>query len=162
MALDAQAEKVVAHLEELDARFEILEIDPGFADTAAFCERYGWGLDVSANAIVVASRRPVGRVAVCVALATTRLDVNHRVRRLLDVSKVSFADEEATRELTGMELGGVSPFGLPDGVPVFVDDRVTRLDRCVIGGGSRSIKLVIDPEVFARLPDAEVIGDLAR
>jgi prolyl-tRNA editing enzyme YbaK/EbsC (Cys-tRNA(Pro) deacylase) len=153
--------RVIAHLDELGATFRVIEIDPALADTAAFCAHYGYGLDVSANAIVVASRRPPGHDAVCVALATTRLDVNHRVRSLLAVRKLSFADAEVTRRRTGMEIGGVTPFGLPEGLPVLVDSRVTDLEMCIVGGGSRTIKIEVDPEVFDRLPGAITVDGLA-
>ena len=76
----------------------------------------------------------------CLAMATTRLDVNHTVRDLMDVRKLSFAPPDLTREVTGMEIGGVTPFGLPDGLPVLVDAAITRLKRCIVGGGSRSMK----------------------
>ena len=35
----------------------VAEIDPGLADTAAFCERYGVRMDRSANCVVLAARR---------------------------------------------------------------------------------------------------------
>ena len=92
------------HLAELGASFEVVEIDPALADTAAFCAEYGYALEASANAILVASRRPPGRLALCLVLATTRLDVNNTVRRLLDVRKLSFAPAELTADVTGMEI----------------------------------------------------------
>lgn len=155
------ATRVIAHLDELEVDYTVIEIDPDLADTASFCEHYGYSLEESVNAIVVASRRPLGHHAVCLALATTRLDVNHRVRSLMGVRKLSFADAGTTRELTGMEIGGVTPFGLPSGLPILVDRRVVGLDRCIVGGGSRSIKILVDPEVLTRMPDVSVEDDLA-
>jgi prolyl-tRNA editing enzyme YbaK/EbsC (Cys-tRNA(Pro) deacylase) len=156
------SERVFTHLDALGADYEVIDIDPDLADTAAFCAAYGYTLAESANAIVVASRRPEGHHALCVALATMRLDVNHRVRTLLGVQKVSFADLETTRRLTGMEIGGVTPFGLPGGVPVMVDAGVMGIGRCIVGGGSRSIKIRLDPEVFRRMDGVTVVDDLAR
>ena len=154
-------QRVVDHLETLQASFEVIEIDPGLADTAAFCEHYGFRLDESANAIVVASKRPPGRHCVCLGLATTRIDVNHTVKRLLGVSKLSFASPEQTTELTGMEIGGVTPFGLESPLPVYVDAAVLELDRAIVGGGSRAMKILLDPEVFRRMDEVEVIEGLA-
>jgi prolyl-tRNA editing enzyme YbaK/EbsC (Cys-tRNA(Pro) deacylase) len=154
-------QRVIDHLEALGARYEVLDCDPALADTAAFCEHYGYGPEISANAIVIASRRPAGRACVCLGLATTRLDVNRRVKALLGVSKLSFASPEDTIAATGMEIGGVTPFGLPDGLPVYVDARIPALETCIVGGGSRSIKLLLDPEVFTRMPGVEVIDGLA-
>lgn len=159
--MDPTATRVVEALQALDAEFETLTIDPDLADTAAFCEHYGYRLDESANAILVASRKPEGVHAVCVALATTRLDVNHAVRRMLGVQRLSFAPADLTRQVTGMEIGGVTPFGLPDGLRVLVDAAVMDLSRCIVGGGSRAMKVSLDPEAFRRLPGAEVVEDLA-
>ena len=97
----------------------------------------------------------------CVVLATTRLDVNRRVRSLLGVKKLSFASAGQTSELTGMETGGVTPFGLPSDLPVYVDSRVVDLDEILVGGGNRSTKILVDPEVFHRMDSAHVIEGLA-
>ena len=161
--MDSQiAQHVQRTLMELDATFEVIEIDPDLADTASFCAHYGYSPEASANAIVVASKRPPGHNAVCVVLATTRLDVNRRVRALLEVRKLSFASAELTNELMGMLLGGVTPFGLPDGLPVLVDARVMELESVIVGGGNRATKILVNSEVFGRLPDASVIQDLAN
>jgi prolyl-tRNA editing enzyme YbaK/EbsC (Cys-tRNA(Pro) deacylase) len=139
----------------------VIECDPDFADTAAFCEKYGFPLDRSANTIVVASKRPPGRVAACVVLASTRLDVNRRVRELLEVKKISFASADLTRDLTGMLVGGVTPFALPSSLPVLIDERVVDLDWVIVGAGSRSSKLKVDPAVLTSLPGARVVEGLA-
>ena len=159
---DPIEQRVIDQLDALGARYQILDCDPALADTAAFCEHYGYSPEVSANAIVIASKRPVGKACVCLGLATTRLDVNRRVKGLLEVSKLSFASAEATIDATGMEIGGVTPFGLPEGLPIYVDSRIPRLDECIVGGGSRSIKVLLDPEVFERMPGVEVIEGLAN
>lgn len=155
------AQTVQKHLEELGAEFEVIDIDPDLADTAEFCQEYGYSLDQSANAILIASKRPAGRHSVCVALANTRLDVNHRVRDLMEVKKLSFADPETTKDLTGMMIGGVTPFGLPEEMPVYVDAAVTQVDRVIVGGGNRATKIVVAPEVFSRVPSVAVIEGLA-
>ena len=153
---------VISALEALHANFDAFDIDPDFADTAAFCARYGFTLEESANAILVASKQPPGVYSLCLALATTRLDVNHVVRDLMGVRKLSFAPAEVTREVTGMEIGGVTPFGVAAGLPIYVDAAVTRLPRCIVGGGSRSMKVKVNPEVFPRMPGVRVVEGLAR
>ena len=158
---DPLEQRVVAALDALAASYTLLDCDPELADTAAFCEHYGWPLDRSANTIVVASRKPPDHYAACLVLADTRLDVNNRVRRLMGVRKASFAPAETTAELTGMVMGGVTAFGLPPGFPLYVDSRIMVPDWVIVGGGSRSMKLRVDPEVFGRMPDTEVVTDLA-
>jgi prolyl-tRNA editing enzyme YbaK/EbsC (Cys-tRNA(Pro) deacylase) len=124
---DPIAQAVVDDLDRLGAGYRVLPCDPEYADTAAFCERYGIDPAISANAILVASRKPPGNNALCLALATTRLDVNRKVKGLLGVRKLSFASPELTMELTGMEIGGVTPFGLKTGIPIYVDAAIVEL-----------------------------------
>lgn len=152
---------VIADLEANSIRYETMACDPDLADTAQFCAAYDVPLDRSANTIVVASRKPEGHVAACLVLATTRLDVNGMVRRRLEVRKAGFASAEQTKELTGMEIGGVTVFGLPKEVPVWIDSQVLTSDWVIIGAGSRSAKIKLDPGQFVGLDGVEIVDDLA-
>jgi prolyl-tRNA editing enzyme YbaK/EbsC (Cys-tRNA(Pro) deacylase) len=149
--------RVVAVLDGLGVPYEVQPIDPAFADTAAYCQRYGVPLDHAANTIIVVSKREPRRYAACVVTATTRLDVNRAVRHLLDASKVSFASADETRELTGMLLGGVTVFALPAELPIYIDDKVMQLEWAILGSGSRSSKIRVAPEALRRLPGAQVV-----
>jgi len=155
------APEVIAGLESKGIVFEVMGCDPELADTAAFCEAYGVPLQRSANAILVASRKPEGHNAVCVVLAHTRLDVNGAVRHRLGVRKVSFAPAELTKELTGQEIGGVTIFGLPHGLPVWLDSRVMALDWVIVGAGSRTAKIRLDPRQLDGVAGFEVVDGLA-
>jgi prolyl-tRNA editing enzyme YbaK/EbsC (Cys-tRNA(Pro) deacylase) len=141
----------------------VAPIDADLADTAAFCERYDAGLEVSANCVVVAGKREgAQRVAGCVILATTRADVNGAVRRRLDVRKASFLAVAEAVELTAMEYGGITPIGLPSEWPLLVDRAVLSAGTVVIGSGIRGSKLALPAAMLAELPGAEVFDGLAR
>jgi prolyl-tRNA editing enzyme YbaK/EbsC (Cys-tRNA(Pro) deacylase) len=148
-------------LRALAIEHEIIACDPDFADTAAFCARYGVPPEQSANTIVVAARKEPVVACACVVLATCRLDVNHAVCDLLGVRKASFASAEQTRDLTGMMIGGVTPFGLPDALPLYIDRRVMDQPSVVIGGGSRSMKIRLEPAGLLQLRSAQVVDGLA-
>jgi len=152
---------VVRALDALRVPYEVMEIDPAFADTAACCEKYGLPLESAGNTIVVASKKEPRQFSACVVKATTRLDVNRAVRSLMGVSKVSFASAEETKTLTGMMLGGVTVFALPPDLPIYVDDRLMELPWVILGSGSRSSKIKIAPEVFRRIPNATIVPGLA-
>lgn len=141
--------------------YEELPCDPALADTAEFCAAYGVPLEKSANTILVASRRPEGQVVACLVLATNRLDVNGTVRRRMGVKKASFANADQTKATTGMEIGGVTIFGLPETISVWVDTRVIEQDWIVIGAGTRTAKIRLDPRQLVGLDGFEVVPDLA-
>ena len=151
---------VLKTVANLGVTYEVIEIDPALADTALFCERYGFPMEQSGNTIIVASKKDPKVFVACVVLATTRLDVNKRVRKLMGVSKASFASAEEMEVLTGMEVGGVTPFSLPEGLQLYVDSRIMKLDWVILGGGGRDRKLKISPEVFHQL-GAEIVENLA-
>ena len=153
--------RVRAALEALSESFEILPCDPALADTAAFCAHYGIPPGESGNTIVVATKKEPRRHAACLVLATTRLDVNHAVRKLLGGQKLSFASGEETAALTGMMMGGVTVFGLPPDLPIYIDAAVLKARSVVVGGGSRSCKIRVAPEVLRRIPNAVIVEDLA-
>ena len=158
---DDAEQRVLDHLARLGVEHEIVACDPELADTAAFCEAYGYALEDSANTILIAGKADPPRYVACIALATTRLDVNRTVRHRLGVRKASFAGPDETRAVTGMLLGGVTPFGLPDDLPVWVDARVVERPRIVLGGGSRSCKVVGPPTLLTAQPSVEVVEGLA-
>ena len=144
-------------------RVGVVEIDPAVADTAAMAEAYDLSMDSGANCVVVAGRRGGDeRVAACLVRADTRADVNNVVRRLLDVRKATFLSMERAVEESGMEYGGITPVGLPEGWRLLVDSRVPDIEVAVIGSGVRRSKLLVPGALAAELPGAEVVEGLAR
>ena len=150
------------HLDQLGVAYEIFPCDPALADTANFCAAYGFKPEDSANTILVIGKSNPPVYAACVVLSNTRLDVNKTVRQRLGTRKASFAPAEETRAITGMEIGGVTVFGLPPELPIWIDSRVVGRHRIVLGGGSRSFKVIAAPEILLKLPRAEVVEGLAN
>jgi prolyl-tRNA editing enzyme YbaK/EbsC (Cys-tRNA(Pro) deacylase) len=151
----------VETLESLGVEYEIVACDPALADTAQFCEAYGYALEDSVNTIVVVGKSDPPAYAACVVLATTRLDVNKVVKKRLGVRGASFARGDDIERLTGMAIGGVTPFGLPSDLPLWVDSRVMERTRIILGGGSRDRKVLVPPEALAAL-GAVVVEGLAK
>lgn len=160
IAPDEIEQRVREVLDGLGLPHEMVAIDPQYADTAAFCAQYGYPPEQSANTIIVGSKKEPKQYCACVVRATRRVDVNHTVRKLLGVSRLSFADPEETRALTGMMLGGVTVFALPADLPIYVDEGLMALPWIILGGGSRALKVKISPEVFRVLPNASVTPGL--
>ena len=81
---------------------------------------------------------------------------------MLDVRKASFLSMDRAVAETGMEYGGITPFGLPDGWRVLVDEALLEQPVVVVGSGVRSSKLLLPGRALADLPDAEVVPGLGR
>ncbi len=140
----------------------VVEIDPDLADTAAMSEAYDVPMEAGANCVLIAGKREgAERIAACLVRADTRADVNHTVKRLLDVRKLSFMPLERAVAESGMEYGGITPVGLPAGWRLLVDARVADIDVTVIGSGLRRSKLLVPGSLLVQLPGAEVVEGLA-
>ena len=158
---DGNESAVLAALDALGIEYERIEIDPAFGDTADFCREYGYPVPECGNTILIASRIEPRQFAACVVRADTRLDVNRRVRKLMGVRKASFASAEDTVAHTGMAIGGVTAFALPEGLPIYVDAAVFDLDRVILGSGVRRSKIAVAPDALRRVPGVEVVEGLA-
>ncbi|MFT4658488.1 MAG: prolyl-tRNA editing enzyme YbaK/EbsC (Cys-tRNA(Pro) deacylase) [Ilumatobacter sp.] len=152
---------LIAQLDETGIDYELIDCDPDLADTAQFCEAYGFAMEQSANTILVVGKSDPAVFAACLVLAHTRLDVNKVVRKRFGVKKASFASGDDTVRLTGMQIGGVTPFGLPHDLPIWIDSRVLDCPQILLGGGSRSRKVLVAPRVLIEI-GAEVVEDLAK
>lgn len=155
------ADRVIDAITATGIAFEIVDCDPALADTAQFCDHYGFSLQQSANAIVVVGKTEPRQFACCLALATTRLNVNTTIRRRFAAKKASFASADETQSLTGMTIGGVTPFGLDRSLPIWIDAAVMEVPQIIVGGGSRDRKLLVPPTALTALPNAAVVDDLA-
>ena len=162
MTQQSEIEKAVeANLKELGISYELVQINPDFADTADFCREYGYSLDVCGNTIVVASKRGEKQYSACIVLGSDRLDVNKTVRSLMGVSRLSFASAEETEALTGMTVGGVTPFALPKDLQVYADEKVLAVERLILGSGSRGSKILVVPEDLRKLPKLQFAAGLS-
>jgi len=154
--MNAQLDPAVAsHVEELGIVHEVVECDPSLADTEQFCANYGIPPDHAANTILVASKGEPRQFVACLVLATTRLDVNHAVSKLMGIKRISFASAEDTKALTGQLIGGVTIFALPE-IPIYVDANVMQREWIIVGGGNRSTKIRLSPLELLKLPRVTV------
>jgi len=142
--------------DSLGTRYEVLDCNPEWADTDVFCSNYNIPRDHAANAILIVSKSEPKQYAVCLVLATTKIDVNHAVSKLMGVKRLSFAPAEETKAVTGQAIGGVTVFGLPDAIPLYIDSRITEKDYVIVGGGNRSTKIKIPPAELRKIPNATV------
>lgn len=136
----------------------VAEIDPDVSDTAAFCDKYDIGMDVSVNCVIVEAKRAdkVWYAAVLIG-GQDKADINKVVRRELDARKISFAPREIAVDLSKMEFGAITPIGLPADWTILVDTNVANLSQAIIGSGIRKSKLLVSGSLLASLPNTKTL-----
>lgn len=140
--------------------YEVISCSPEYADTSGFCSHYNYPMENCGNTLVVVGKGTPKRFAACVVRASGRLDVNHKVRFLMGVRRVSFASSDETQEITNMRIGGVTVFGLPPNLPVYLDRGLLELDYIIVGSGTRYSKLKLNPTELEKIPGASFIDQL--
>ena len=140
---------------------QVFTIDPADADTATLTSKLNLPLSDSGNAVLISgSRQGDIRHCCCMTAADRRVDVNHVVRKRLDVRKCSFASMEEAVTLSGMEYGAITPIGLPPDWPVWLDQHLSQVEWVLIGSGVRTSKLVVPGAALLRLPGAQLVDGL--
>ena len=143
--------------EENIDELEAFECEDQFSDTQSFCDHYGFKIEDSCNAILLKSKKPDEFFALFCVLGSNRLDVNHKVKSLLNAKKISFASKEEAESITNQIYGGISPLGLPSEINVFIDKNVMNREKLFIGAGNRVSKFFLSPELLIELTKAEVL-----
>ena len=131
--------------------------DDTLADTAAFVRITGCHRNYGECDPCPVEERAPEDMALCMVPATHRLDVNKVVTQEALCEEGVFAKSRGHRAITGMEIGGVTPIGLPTGVPVWVEASVMSLDYIILGGGNRISKLKVPPAVFELIDGCEIV-----
>jgi prolyl-tRNA editing enzyme YbaK/EbsC (Cys-tRNA(Pro) deacylase) len=99
------------------------------------------------------------KVLVVVLCGDQRVDIDQLVQtaRVNSVSKLS---AEQVKRRTGYAIGGVSPFGLPEGVQVIVDSRLHSLSSCYVSAGHERAVVLTDGKEIVALTEA-LVGAVA-
>lgn len=150
--------KVTSCLNQLNVNYRVFPCAPIYADTEGLIEQYGFAREQIVNCIIVVGKGQ--KYAACIVLATCKIDVNKMVCQLLGVKRATFASAEHIMQLTGMMLGGVTAFGLPELWPIYIDRRVMQVNEILLGGGNRSGKVLLHPRELRKLKNSIIVPEL--
>jgi Ala-tRNA(Pro) deacylase len=146
---------VTERLEELlqaaGVEYQRLEHAPVFTSEEAARVR-GTPPEAGAKALVV---RADEQHAHLVLPGDRKVD-NARVRALLRTRKVRFVTADELHALTGCVPGAVPPFGNLFGLPVLVEEALTRCERIAFNAGSNTVSIIMRCDDFLRLSGGQV------
>jgi Cys-tRNA(Pro)/Cys-tRNA(Cys) deacylase len=79
------------------------------------------------------------------------------LRKHLGQSRLTTASEEEVLAVTGYQTGAVSPLGLPQPLPVYIDEGVTAEEEISLGSGVRGTTVILaTADLLRALPQAEI------
>ena len=153
---------VFDHISKLAIPYQVVECKEEYADTYLFCEKYDYPIEFCANTILLSSKKPPNYHVACVLQGDKKLDVNNKVRKFMNSSKVSFASHEETVALTNMKPGGVTIFGLPNSIDIYVDSEVMNQPYLIFGSGNRNSKIIIEPNYLSQIPNIKLVENITK
>jgi len=71
-----------------------------------------------------------------------------QLARVLGVKSAGSCDTATAERLTGYSVGGISPFGARQRMPIYVEQTILELPRILINGGKRGFLVEIDPQAL--------------
>lgn len=140
---------LVAFLEENGADFTVMTHEPVRTSEEAARVR-GTPLEQGAKALVF---RADDAVVLLVLPADRRVDAR-AFKRLFGTKNLYLVSPEELRDLTGLEVGAVPPFGNLLGFPTYVDERLVALPRISFNAGSRTRSVILATSDYLRLVGA--------
>ena len=138
-------DKAKAHLEEKGFADKIIETERSSATVTEAAEAIGCDSAMIAKTLsFLIHDRPV------LILADGNARIDNRKFKDLFGCKAKMIPADRVRELVGHEIGGVCPFGVNDGVAVYLDDSLKKHDIVypAVGNDHSGVELTI-PELEA-------------
>lgn len=77
--------------------------------------------------------------------------------RYINVKTVSPVSPEKANKLTGYLIGGTSPFGVKNKMPIYVESSILELPKIYINGGKRGFLVSIEPKVLREVLQIEEV-----
>jgi Cys-tRNA(Pro)/Cys-tRNA(Cys) deacylase len=134
--------RAIKYLEKEGIPFDVIkyEHDEKGAEFAARATGYPLGRTVKTLVVDLGSKH--------YTLVLMPGDRQLSLKRLADIFRVkraAMADVMTAERLTGYLVGGISPFGTRQRLPVIMEEQVLRFDEILINAGQRGTMLKMDP-----------------
>ncbi|MCK9409966.1 MAG: aminoacyl-tRNA deacylase [Bacteriovoracaceae bacterium] len=81
-----------------------------------------------------------------------------QLARTLNVKSVSPVSEQTAQRVTGYQVGGISPFGTKQRLPVYAEQSIFALPQIVINGGKRGFLVEVDTADVQRVLNVMVVN----
>ncbi|MEA3544284.1 MAG: Cys-tRNA(Pro) deacylase [Thermodesulfobacteriota bacterium] len=66
--------------------------------------------------------------------------------RQLKVKKITPCSADRADSLTGYQIGGISPFGTHQTLPIYMEESIGNMERLIINGGRRGLLVELAPK----------------
>ncbi|MFO7706597.1 MAG: aminoacyl-tRNA deacylase [Desulfobacterales bacterium] len=152
--------RAIRYLLQNKIAFEVIEYDHLKKGAEFAAQATGFPLARTVKTLVLAAAP--GRYALALLPGDRQADMK-RLAGALSVKRVEMADTASAERLSGYRVGGVSPFGFRQRLPVLMEEGLLSHESILVNGGRRGTMLKMDPAAIrdalgcrvARIAEAE-------
>lgn len=131
------------------AEYEHLEKGAAFASRAI-----GVPLEKTIKTLVI-ELVPGGH---CIVLMPGEKKISFKkLAKIRKAKRAAMVDIHTAEKLSGYRVGGISPFGFKNPLPVMMEHDLMEYDEVAINGGKRGVMLLMRPEDIVGVLDAEIV-----
>ncbi len=139
-------------LDSNNCKYDMFEHEPVRTSEDAVKVRPGITLHQGAKALVCEAKYSDGEKEKVMVVLPADLKANLKsVRKLLNAKDLYLISPEDVLQCTGVEVGGVPPFGNIFGFKVFVDEGLFENEKIAFNAGSRSITVIMKSIDYERI-----------
>ncbi len=157
--------KTVSQIKDLliqnNAWFEVFEHEPVRTSAEAALVRTGYTLDQGAKALLIEVLYKLTKekeILMCVIPGSARLH-NSKLKQILNIKEYRFVSEDQVKEITsGVEPGGVPPFGNIFGLKVFVDKTLLENDKMIFNAGDKRFSIAMTTADYKDIVKPQVVN----
>ncbi len=81
------------------------------------------------------------------------------LRSHFNLRRLTLAENQEVKQITGYEIGTVNPFGLPSSMPILIDQSICEKMAVSIGSGIRGIAIILTPaELLKAMPPYQILS----
>ena len=145
--------RAIRYLEQKKIAFEVVKYEHEQKGAEFAAKASGFALEKTVKTLVV----DLGRKQYTLVLMPGDKQLSmKRLARNQDVKRAAMADTRTAERLTGYLVGGISPFGTSQKLPVVMEERILEFDKILINAGQRGTMLLMAPEDIKKALAAKV------
>ena len=150
--------RAIQFLKQRKIGFEVVKYDHEEKGAEFAAKASGFPLDKTVKTLVV----DLGQKQYTLVLMSGDRQLSmKRLARAWGVKRAAMADTRTAERLTGYLVGGISPFGTRQRLPVVMEESILEFDKILINAGQRGTMLLMAARDILRAADVKV-ADIAQ
>ena len=135
--------RAIKYLKQKDIPYKVIKYEQEEKGAEFAAKATGFPIEKTIKTLVV----ELGQEKYCFALmpGDKQLDLKS-LAKACSVKRAAMVDIATAQRLTGYQVGGVSPFGSKQRLPVVMEESMLKFDNVIINAGQRGIMLMMAPE----------------